>query len=48
MYFCEQCVFGRHKKVKFNTVIHESKGILDYVHVDLWGPSRKTSLGGCR
>ncbi|KAL5652411.1 hypothetical protein ACJX0J_037869, partial [Zea mays] len=31
-------------RVKFNTTIHKGKGILDYVHADLWGPSRKTSL----
>jgi transposase InsO family protein len=39
-------VFGKHKRVKFNTATHSSKGILDYVHSDLWGPSRKPSLGG--
>ena len=46
--FCEHCVFGKHKRVKFNTSTHTSKGILDYVHSDLWGPSRKPSLGGAR
>ena len=35
-------------RVKFNTSTHTSKGILDYVHSDLWGPSRKPSLGGAR
>jgi len=44
--FCEHCVFGKHKRVKFNTSTHTSKGILDYVHSDLWEPSRKPSLGG--
>jgi hypothetical protein len=44
--FCEHCVFRKHKRVKFNTTTHSSKGILDYVHSDLWGPSRKPSLGG--
>ncbi|WVZ89176.1 hypothetical protein U9M48_035612 [Paspalum notatum var. saurae] len=29
--FCEHCVFGKHKRVKFNTSTHISKGILDYV-----------------
>ena len=48
MNFCEHCVFGKHKKVKFNTSVHRTKGILDYVHADLWGPSRKPSLGGAR
>jgi hypothetical protein len=34
--------------VKFNTSVHTTKGTLDYVHADLWGPSRKPSLGGAR
>jgi hypothetical protein len=38
-------VFGKHKRVKFNTSTHISKGILDYVYSNLWGPSRKSSLG---
>ena len=25
-----------------------TKGTIDYVHADLWGPSRKPSLGGAR
>jgi hypothetical protein len=45
---CEYCVFGKHKRVKFNTSVHATEGILDYVHADLWGPSRKHSLGGYR
>jgi hypothetical protein len=48
MDFCEHYIFGKHKRVKFNTAIHKNKGILDYVHAYLWGPSRKPSLGGCR
>ena len=46
--FCEHCVFGKHKRVSFNISTHKSKGILDYVHSDLWGPSRKPSIGGSR
>ena len=45
---CEHCVFGKHKRVKFNASVHTSEDILDYVHADLWGPSRKPSLGGAR
>jgi hypothetical protein len=48
MELCEHCVFGKHKRVKFNTAVHTTKGILDYVHADLWGPSQKHSIGGCR
>lgn len=44
--FCEHCIFGKHKRVKFNASVYTTKGILDYVHADVWGPSRKTSLGG--
>jgi hypothetical protein len=41
-------MFRKHKRVKFNTATHSSKGILDYVHSELWGPSRMPSLGGAR
>jgi hypothetical protein len=44
--FCEHYMFGKHKRVKFSTSTHISNGILDYMHSDLWGPSRKPSLGG--
>ena len=37
----------KHKRVSFKPTIHNTKGILDYVHSDLWGPLRKVSLGGC-
>jgi hypothetical protein len=46
MKFCKHCIFGKHKRVKFNTSVHTTKGTLDYVYADLWGPSRKSSLGG--
>jgi hypothetical protein len=35
MDFCEHYIFGKHKRVKFNTAIHKNKGILDYVHAYL-------------
>ncbi|GAV81274.1 gag_pre-integrs domain-containing protein [Cephalotus follicularis] len=37
--FCEHCVYGKQCRVKFSTAIHKTKGILDYIHSDLWGPS---------
>jgi transposase InsO family protein len=46
--FYEHCVFGKHKRVKFSSAVHNTKNILDYVHADLWGPSRITSHGGAR
>ena len=33
------------KKVKFNTSTHRSEGLLDCVHVSVWGPAKTTSLG---
>ena len=44
--FCEQCVLGKQKRVKFGTAIHNTEGILDYIHTDVWGPTKTTSLGG--
>jgi hypothetical protein len=38
MKFYEHCVFGKHKTVKFNTSVHRTKRIIDYVHTNFWGP----------
>ena len=43
---CEQCVMGKKKRVKFGTAIHNTEGILDYIHKDVWGPTKMASLGG--
>ena len=45
--FCEQRVYGKHKRVSFKPAIHNTKGILDYIHSLLRAPSRKPSLSGC-
>ena len=34
------------KKVKFSTSTHHSEGVLDCVHVSVWGPAKTASLGG--
>ena len=44
--FCEHCVFEKQRRVKFSKGIHNTKGTLDYLHSDLWGPSRVPSNGG--
>ena len=36
------------KKVKFNTTTHHSEGLLDRVHVCIWGPIKTASLGDHR
>ena len=44
--FCEQCVLGKKERVKFGTAIHNTEGILDYIHTDVWGPTKTAFLGG--
>ncbi|KAH9648835.1 hypothetical protein KPL70_025759 [Citrus sinensis] len=46
--FCEECLLGKSSRVKFSTGVHNSKGTLDYIHADLWGPEQTASLGGAR
>ncbi|KAJ4721450.1 Retrovirus-related Pol polyprotein from transposon TNT 1-94 [Melia azedarach] len=46
--FCEYCIFGKLHRSKFPKAIHRTKGTLDYIHSDCWGPSRVESLGGHR
>lgn len=46
--FCKHCVFGKQKRVSFSTGIHCTRGILDYIHSDLWGPSKVPSFIGKR
>jgi hypothetical protein len=46
--FYEHCIMGKAHKVRFATGRHSSRGILDYVHSDLWGPARTQSVGGSR
>ena len=44
--FYEYCIKGKKTRVKFGIVIHDTKSILDYVHLNVWGPSKNSSLGG--
>jgi transposase InsO family protein len=44
--FCEHCIMGKQTRVKFGTVIHNTKGTLNYVHTDVWRPTKVPSLGG--
>ena len=46
LHFYEHYVFGKHKRVRFFSGIHKSKGPLDYLHSDLWGPAKVSSMGG--
>jgi len=44
--FCEHCVIRKKTKVKFGITNHCTEGILDYVHTDIWGPTKTASIGG--
>ena len=44
--FCEECVLRKSSRTRFKTTMHNTKGILDYIHSNLWGPSQIESLGG--
>ena len=44
--FCEHCVFGKRKRVKFSPSIHKSKGLLHYLYSYLWGLANVSSMGG--
>ena len=33
--FCEHCILGKVKRLKFATVVHHSKGTLDFIHSDV-------------
>ena len=39
-------MFGKQAGHKFKAGMHVSKGILDYIHSDVWGPSPTVSYGG--
>ena len=41
-------VFWKQKRVSFSKAKHRTQGILDYIHSNLWGPSKVPSLGGKR
>jgi hypothetical protein len=46
--FCKYCIMGKQCRVRFKTATHKTKGILDYVHSDIWGPVRTPSKGGAQ
>ena len=44
--FCDHCVLGKSHRITFGTGIHVSSRLFEYVHSDLWGPSRVKTHGG--
>ena len=47
--FCENCVYGKQKRVRFLRVGKQKKSEkLELVHIDVWGPAQVQSLGASR
>ena len=47
MDFCKSCVCGKQKRVSFvKTRKENKKEKLEHVHIDVWGPTQVSSLGG--
>ena len=44
--FCESYILGKQHRVSFTMGTHKSKGILDYIHFDFWGPAQVKTHGG--
>ncbi|KAH9703748.1 Integrase catalytic domain-containing protein [Citrus sinensis] len=44
--FYEDCVLGKATRNSFGKSVHSTKGILEYIHSDLWGPAQTISLSG--
>ncbi|GJV31084.1 retrovirus-related pol polyprotein from transposon TNT 1-94 [Tanacetum coccineum] len=44
----QACMNWKKERVSFGRGQHMTEGVIDYVHADLWGPSRVESMSGCR
>ena len=44
---CEACQFGKQHRYPFPKERNVSKGLLDVVHSDVWGPAQTATFGGC-
>jgi len=41
---CKFCIMSRHRKVAFSISQHKTKGLLDLIHMDMWGLSPVASI----
>ena len=44
--FCDHCILGKQHKVKFGSGMHYSSKPFEYVHWNIWGPSKTITHGG--
>ena len=45
---CEACQLGKQHRLPFLKESSASKGLLDIIHSNVWGPAQMLTLGGCR
>ena len=46
--FYKYYVYGKQHRFSFKTGSHTSKGVLDYIHSDVWGPVSVSSDSGAQ
>ena len=46
--FCKHCIMEKSTRVRFGKGKHTTKGILNYVHSDWWGPMKVPFMGGSK
>ena len=39
---------GRKYRIAFSALQHKTKGLLDLIRTDTWGPSLEAAIGGAR
>ena len=44
--FCKHCVVGKKTRVKFGMANHDTREIFEYIHNDVWGPTKIASIDG--
>lgn len=45
---CEECIKGKSTKLPYKQITYRAERCLEYLHCDLWSPSRIATLGGAR
>ena len=43
--FCEHCIYGKQNRLRFSSGATRTKGILELIHNNVFGPVRVPSLG---
>jgi len=43
---CEDCIYGKHTSRPYTENTAKEKDILEWVHIDIWGPAQTQSAGG--